>query len=228
MSLIDEALKRAQAAETSDKRPETDRHPWTSAPLPDRGRARKRTAFRALAAAAAILSLAAAAWLVLRRTPGAAPSFPAKEGRGLPFAASANEAENRSAITTPAVAGTSGAPVLLEEVDVPPPPYLVSPVPATQPSAAAAQEATVTQRPPAERHAALVNGKTYVGLVKLPGGASIELGGIVYSEANATALVNGKVVGPGAVIEGLQLQTVEENRVQFSNSEGLTIYIALR
>ena len=61
----------------------------------------------------------------------------------------------------------------------------------------------------------------------MPGGARIELGGIVYSESNPTALVNGKIVGPGAVIEGFLIQRIEENRVEMSNSAGLTIYIAL-
>jgi hypothetical protein len=81
---------------------------------------------------------------------------------------------------------------------------------------------------PPDRPAALVGGKTYFGSVTLPGGARIELGGIVYSESNATALVNGKIVGTGAYVEGFTLVHIEESRVELSNSAGLTIFLVLK
>ena len=208
MSLIDEALKRAQAAEAGDKRPEAGTRPWTPAPLPDRGRIRRK-AIRGPLALAFVALAGLGALLLLRRSPERTPALlpmptapPGKEG--LPSVAT-NKPETRptSAVrvpTAPAGAATSASP----SAPAPAPP------------------STAPDRP-----AALVNGKTYVGSVTLPGGARIELGGIVYSESNPTALVNGKIVGPGAVIEGFLIQRIDENRVEVSNSAGLTIYIAL-
>ena len=222
MSLIDEALKRAQAAEAADRRPEPGARPWTPAPLPDRGRIRRRKAIRAALALAFVALAGLGALLLLRRSPERTSAFlpmptapPVKEGlpstapakEGLPSVASAKEGlpETRpgSAVRIP-TAPAGVASIASPSVPAPAPP------------------STAPDRP-----ATLVDAKTYVGSVTLPGGARIELGGIVYSESNPTALVNGKIVGPGAVVEGFLIQRIEENRVEMSNSEGLTIYIAL-
>jgi hypothetical protein len=231
--LIDDALKRAQAAQASEQRPEPGTSPWTPAPLPDRGGARRRTALRSVAAAACLLALSAAAWLVFRGSAVTVPHSPAAKSRGLTSGAPASPAD-----TTASAAGTS-TPAPLEEVQVAPPPHGVSNLPEVLPPTAAAQPAAATSRPPAapgpaagpappDRPTGLTNGKSYRESVTLPGGARIELGGIVYSESNATAILNGKIVGPGAVIEGFLIQDIEENRVKLSNTAGLTIYIALK
>ena len=212
MSLIDEALKRAQAAEAADQRPEPGTRPWTPAPLPDRGRIRRRKAIRATLALAFVALAGLGAFLLLRRSPERTPALlpmptapPVKEG--LPSVALAKEGlpETRptSAVRVP-TAPAGAASIASPSAPAPAPP------------------STAPDRP-----TALVDGKTYVGSVTLPGGARIELGGIVYSESNPTALVNGKIVGTGAVIEGFLIQRIEENRVELSNPAGLTIYIAL-
>jgi len=72
-----------------------------------------------------------------------------------------------------------------------------------------------------------VDGGTYIGAVIAPDGARVELGGIVYSETNASALLNGRILPVGAVVEGMTITSIEENRVELS-ADGMTIHIALR
>ena len=69
--------------------------------------------------------------------------------------------------------------------------------------------------------------KTYVGEVTVPDGAKIELGGIVYSEANPVALINGKVLGPGAVVEEFTIVSIQPDRVEL-RGRGITMFIALK
>jgi hypothetical protein len=72
-----------------------------------------------------------------------------------------------------------------------------------------------------------VDGRTYVGAVVAPNGIRVELGGIVYSETNASALLNGRILPVGGVVEGLTIISIDENRVELSG-DGVTIHLALR
>jgi hypothetical protein len=72
-----------------------------------------------------------------------------------------------------------------------------------------------------------VSGKTYTGSVTLPGGRRLELEGIVYSETNATAVINGHILSEGASVEGFTVARIEESRVTLSGN-GLTFYLAVR
>jgi type II secretory pathway component PulC len=56
-------------------------------------------------------------------------------------------------------------------------------------------------------------GKSYHGKVTLPDGGSLELGGIVWSEQDPRALVNDRVVGVGAYVQGYTIETIQEDRV---------------
>jgi hypothetical protein len=76
------------------------------------------------------------------------------------------------------------------------------------------------QRPPAAA------ARTYVGSLVAPGGARIELGGIVFSES-PVALLNGRVLSVGGFIEGLRIVAIEENRVELSG-EGFTAFLTLK
>lgn len=219
MSLIDEALKRAQAAHEGDTRPGSGARPWTPVPLPDRTETRRRTALRAAGVVALAFAIVAAAWLLRPATKGVPPL-------GRP-------------------AGFPALPTPLEEVIVAPPSSGVSAQPTREPAAAArpaapagaGQHASSPAPAPAPASApparpapaatALVNGHTYVGSISLPGGAKIELGGIVYSESNATALVNGRIVGPGAYVEGFTVVKIEPGRLELEGN-GLTIFLSLR
>jgi hypothetical protein len=73
----------------------------------------------------------------------------------------------------------------------------------------------------------LANGRTYVGEVSVPDGGKIALEGIVYSESNPVALINGKVLPPGAVVEEFTIVTISPDRVEL-NGRGLTIFLALK
>jgi len=223
MSLIDDALKRAQEAHGR----ETDaarRRPWTPAPLPDRGRGRGRLAAGAAGAIAA-LALAAAGALFLRRPAETKPATPASV---------------RATVATP----VPPTPLPLEEVQVAPPPRGIGAAPAAkpatgqrQPPAAQAASPVAPAGPaaapgppaagPAERPGSLVSGRSYAGPVVLPGGGRLELEGIVYSETNATAVINGRIVGEGASVEGFTVARIEENRVMLSGN-GVTIYLTVR
>ena len=64
------------------------------------------------------------------------------------------------------------------------------------------------------------------GEIAVPGG-KIELGGIVYSETNPVAVLNGHVVGVGAYVEGFLVVAIDENRVELKNDQR-TIVLTLR
>jgi hypothetical protein len=74
---------------------------------------------------------------------------------------------------------------------------------------------------------AVVDGKSYAGSVTLPGGAKIELGGIVWSETEPRALVNDRIVAVGAYFEGFTLSKIEENRIALEK-DGATIYLTVK
>ncbi|HEY4229779.1 MAG TPA: hypothetical protein VGO79_06385 [Thermoanaerobaculia bacterium] len=61
----------------------------------------------------------------------------------------------------------------------------------------------------------------------LPGGETIELGGIVYSEGNPVALLNGRVVAAGGSVGSYIVVQVRPERVDFEG-EGTTFSILLR
>jgi len=73
----------------------------------------------------------------------------------------------------------------------------------------------------------LADAKTYVGEVTVPDGAKIELGGIVFSETNPVALINGKVLGPGAVVEEFTIVSIQPDRVEL-RGRGITMFLVLK
>ena len=77
------------------------------------------------------------------------------------------------------------------------------------------------------RPQAVADGKTYAGSIALPGGAKIELGGIVWSETEPRALLNDRIAAVGAFVEGYSLTKIEENRVALEK-DGVTIYISVK
>ncbi len=202
MSLIDDALKRAQAAGQPDAKPQADR-PWVPAPLPDAGLARRRRLVRLLAIGFGLGAVAAAAVWITRKTATEASRPPAGEV----------QVEKRAP-----------EPVLLPPAAAPPaastPPTQVAAksrpagpaAPAGQAPGAAA-EASPDPHPPAPRPEALADGKTYAGAIMLPDGARVELGGIVWSEAEPRALLNDRIAGVGAWVEGFTVARIEPERV---------------
>jgi hypothetical protein len=73
----------------------------------------------------------------------------------------------------------------------------------------------------------LDDGRTYVGVVNLPEGRRIELGGIVWSEEEPRALLNDRIVATDAYVEGFTVAKIEANRVALVK-DGMTIYLVLK
>ena len=80
MSLIDDALKRAQAADEAASGKPAER-PWIPTPMPDAGLARRRAMTRGLAIAAAVAAVAVASFFVLRRAASSGPPVAARDRR---------------------------------------------------------------------------------------------------------------------------------------------------
>ncbi len=219
MSLIDDALKRAQAAGEVDRGKPGDR-PWIPAPMPDPGLARRHALVRWMGVAATLALLAAAGVWLYRREAAGPPPVPAGEGRG----------EGRPAAMPPPATPTPDVVALATPVAVAPPAGSRPTSPSRPPEEGAAVEKpaapppTLTASRPAQ---GIVNGRTYTGAVTLPGGARIELGGIVWSETEPRALLNDRIVATGGYVEGFSVVRIEEDRVVLEK-DGATISLSVR
>ncbi|HYB52632.1 MAG TPA: hypothetical protein VEG84_02090 [Thermoanaerobaculia bacterium] len=230
MSLIDDALKRAQTAGplTAERTPA-----WTPTHLPDRRPAAGRYAF-SLAVIAGLTALAAGVWLFSRRPAPVAP-----------HPVSPAHTETSASVPAEAAGRIAGPEVIVPPLVVPPAavqtkasedhlrhgaktnevrtasdaPGQANPV-ATHPAAASAAVTEHTSK-------TLVDGKSYSGEISIPGGARIELDGIVYSDQNPVALLNGRVLAPGEGIEGMTLSKVEPDRVELQG-HGVTVYLLVK
>lgn len=216
MSLIDEALKRAQSAGEGGAAQPGER-PWSPPPMPDAGRARGVKLRRVAGAALLTVAAAGAAYLALRREPPAASNSPAQP------------------VTRP-LAPTS-APVAVDAAPTAFPVSVVPTPPISRASAAVLErsleegtggpEAAAAVEVPAPRPQRLVSGKTYAGSVALAEGARIELGGIVWSETAPRALLNDRVLGVGAYVEGFTVVSIETERVELRKDD-LTIFLSVK
>lgn len=70
------------------------------------------------------------------------------------------------------------------------------------------------------RPAAAEAPKTAVRVLELPGAVRIELGGIAWSEERPFALMNGRVVGPGDVVESLAVVAIAQRHVELQGDAG--------
>ncbi len=219
MSLIDDALKRAQAAGEGEAVKPTSR-PWIPTPLPDPGIARRRAMVRwAGIARGRGTCLGPACGFIAANSQAPLP-LPAGEGRGegRPAAAVAPQ----PTATPDAVA--LATPIVVSQPLPTRPPRTAAPAPA-EGEAEAVKPAAPTPAPRAPQ--AIADGRTYAGSVTLPGGAKIELGGIVWSETEPRALLNDRIAAVGAYIEGYSLTKIEENRVALEK-DGVTIYVSVK
>lgn len=224
MSLIDEALKRAELEAARRDGLRSGAYPWVPEHMP-----RKRRGWGWIAAVVLSLAAIAAGWLLWPRGETHVIQNP------------------KSTIQNPPVASQR-----LETVDVPPPPVgLPSRVLARDREAANANVGIESKRPtppfdtarariappkePGSGGAAAeskpargpADGKTYAGEVTLPDGPKIALEGIVFSETNPVALINGKVLPPGGVVEEFTIVSIKSDRVEL-NGRGVTIFVTLK
>jgi hypothetical protein len=232
MSLIDDALKRAQAADEAAAR--SAERPWIPTPMPDPAIARRRALTRWAGIFGAVAVVAAAgAWLVTR----IAPVVSTRE-------ASRRPTEPVPAAAVPATTPTPDAVTLATPVVVAPPAAALrraavelTPAPSRRPRPTPMAE-VVSAEPPAEGVSAAppppapkppreaAGGRTYAGSASV-GGARIELGGIVWSETEPRALVNDRILGVGSYVEGWSIKTIEEDRVVLEK-DGATITISVK
>lgn len=225
MSLIDDALKRAQAADEAAAGKPADR-PWIPTPMPDAGLVRRRALVRWLSAAVAAVAVAAAGIAFLRRPspPGPAAPVPGRKADG-PSAAMAAPLSSPTPLQVVVAVSTPVTPVPASLPTRPPRPTRAASSP---PPPGAAEDAEAPARAPAPKPAgATTSGRTYAGSVALAGGAKIELGGIVWSETEPRALLNDHVLGTDAYVEGYRVAKIEEDRVALEK-DGVTIYVTVK
>jgi hypothetical protein len=216
VSLIDDALKRAQAAGEGEAARPAGR-PWIPTPLPDPGIARRRALLQRMGIAAALaVAVVAAVWLYRREFPSSL-TMPAGDGRG----------EGRPAVAAVPQSTPTPDAVALATPIVVAKPRTTRPARTADAGPVEGEPASASPTPVPRAPQAIANGKTYAGAVNLPGGAKIELGGIVWSETEPRALLNDRIAAVGAFVEGFSLTKIEENRVVLEK-DGVTIYISVR
>jgi hypothetical protein len=69
--------------------------------------------------------------------------------------------------------------------------------------------------------------EAYAQQYPLTGGGAIELGGIAWSETGPFALINGRVIGPGSVIEGYTVERIRPGHVILTG-DGRRIQLSLQ
>ena len=220
MSLIDEALKRAELEAARRDGLRSGAYPWVPEHMP-----RRRRGWGVIAAIVLVLATIGIGWFLWRR--GVAPAGP----------------DAKSTVQNPS------PPVpKLETVEVPPPPVGLpsralardreNARPETKRPTPPFDTARARTAPPKEQGSAsagaenkpargLSDGRTYSGEVALPDGQKIVLEGIVFSETNPVALINGKVLPPGGVVEEFTIVSIKQDRVEFKG-RGVTIVVTLK
>ena len=246
MSLIDEALKRArEQAERESAAQRSAASRWVPAyPL-----ARRRSRGLVWAGlAAACLLLGVGAGLLASRFSGGEeraggielPDGTVEEGGegGLPTAAGAVLMEDTTGttdlstdlpgfpfvepLTEPPEEGDLEprlVPVPVPEKVPPPAPPGLEPVPPPK-----AEPEPV--EPPAPSGAAADGAETHVRRAPVPGGGWIQLGGIAFSADQPVALLNGRVVSVGEVVEGFTVISIAPRRVEL-RGHGTTLVLTL-
>lgn len=121
----------------------------------------------------------------------------------------------------------SSAPVWRTEVAVPPPSVPAASAPSAEMSAPPSASQPAPPRPRGSASSSAPAARPHVGTYVAPNGGKIELGGIVYSETSPVALINGRVVPQGAIVEGLTVVSIEENRVEL-RGDGVHVFLSLK
>ena len=122
----------------------------------------------------------------------------------------------------PADALAAAAPAAAVAVEAPPqalPPPPAQPSSAQRPSAPTrrepqAPEVRIVTADPEPAATSPPAPRTYVRQIELPDSRIVELGGIAWSEQRPFALINGRVVGPGDVVESLEVVRIEPRQVE--------------
>ena len=147
--------------------------------------------------------------------------------------------------TAPATSPPSPSPPAVDPAPVAQPPTAAPPTPPANTSRPTSSGATTVTDPDSgvllvlpERQAQAAadsatppssgaSAETYTQQYPLPGGGAIELGGIAWSETGPFALINGRVVGPGSVIENYTLENIRPGHVVLTG-DGRRIQLSLQ
>jgi hypothetical protein len=106
----------------------------------------------------------------------------------------------------------------------PSPPVTVNPVPpAPSPAAPARPSPAATPQGTGD----LADGRSYVGEVPVPGGGAVKLNGIAFSKDHPIAVLDGRVVEPGEVVQGFTIVAIEDGRVELQGY-GATVFVSPR
>ncbi len=73
----------------------------------------------------------------------------------------------------------------------------------------------------------LEEGKVYAGEVPIPGGGSLKLNGIAYSQDQPIVVLDGRVMGPGEVIQGFTVVEIQSDRVKLQG-HGATVFVTTK
>lgn len=158
----------------------------------------------------------------------AAPPAPAPP----PVAPAVPEERPRPVETRPVPPGEQQPVVRLEPQASPPPapaPAQEQPpavlVPEPFPAPPTLQNQPAAPRPAPESSGGSEEGKVYTGELPVPGGGSVKLNGIAFSQDQPVAVLDGRVMGPGEVIQGFTIVSIESGRVKLQG-HGMTVFLS--
>ena len=217
MSLIDEALKRAELEAARRDGLRGGAYPWVPEHTP-----RRRRRWAVVAAVVIVAGIVAGGVVFLSVRPAPAPvEVPKSRVQSSP-----PSEELQTVVVAPPPRGQPdrGPAAVQDTTSAKGSGEVKRPAPKPQAEAARARTAPDVEPRPAP---VAMDTKTYVGEVTAPDGAKIELGGIVYSETSPVALINGKVLGPGATVEEFTIVSIQPDRVEL-RGRGITIFLALK
>jgi len=246
MSLIDEALKRARhEAARQDEAAREIRYRQVPVIPGLRQPARRSWLLPVVIAACLVVGIAIGLVVAGRGgedqraavpPPVAAPAAPAPAPVELP-AESPQEAEAApvpEASPTPVVEEEPAPPPMAEERPAPTPPQQEEPAiadmrqreialsPAPAPPVATVPEPAAPEPAPAPAPAIPGQERVYQQELPLPGGGSLRLNGIAFSE-QPVALFGDKVVGPGETVAGYKVVAIEVHRVRLEGQGGVVV-----
>jgi hypothetical protein len=90
---------------------------------------------------------------------------------------------------------------------------------------------TATAPAPATSAAAapvMADGGTYLGMVRLADGGTVQLSGIAWSDASPAALINGRVLGPGESLGDVTVEKIEPHRVTLRHRSGALFHMRVK
>jgi len=235
MSLIDDALKRTQAMDrVAEDRPSA----WTPTLLPDRRPSR----YRALGIAAGLIGVAVIAFWTWKGSPKKETAVRKTADPAIAAAPRPQVADIPAAQTVEVAPPPRGISLPRNSAGVVPDRPLSDRQPAKAAPSAPAQAAEKALPPkpaeearaaPAKREASahteekLADGRNYTGEIVLGDDQKITLDGIVYSDENPVALINGMVITPGQAVDGMTVAKIEPDRVLLEG-RGVTVFLLLK